>query len=97
MIFGEDSDIVENDFLTMQRFLPDVSRFLYSWGLAVMDLQNQFTVTPVLSRPIFNRHLLLSGHLSTDLHLAVRVTFSDVPTTYFSLFSPLLSTKVMIS
>ena len=29
MIFGEYSDIVENDILTMQRFL-DVSRFLYS-------------------------------------------------------------------
>ena len=79
MIFGEDSDIVENDFLTTQRFLLDVSRFLYSEGLAGMDLQNQLTVTPVLSRPIFNRHPLLSGHLSTGLHLAVRVTFSDVP------------------
>ena len=29
MIFGEYSDIVENDILTMERFL-DVSRFLYS-------------------------------------------------------------------
>ena len=29
MIFGEYSDIVENDILIMQRFL-DVSRFLYS-------------------------------------------------------------------
>ena len=29
MIFGEYSDIVENDILTMQRFL-DISRFLYS-------------------------------------------------------------------
>ena len=31
MIFGEFSDIVENDTLTMQRFL-DISRFLYSGG-----------------------------------------------------------------
>ena len=29
VIFGEYSDIVENDILTMKRFL-DVSRFLYS-------------------------------------------------------------------
>ena len=37
VIFGEFSDIVENDILTMQRFL-DVSRFLYIvlWGLAGM-------------------------------------------------------------
>ena len=35
MIFGEYSDIVENDILTMQRFL-DVSRFLYSGGWAGM-------------------------------------------------------------
>ena len=34
MIFGEYSDIVENDILTMQRFL-DISRFLYSWGWQV--------------------------------------------------------------
>ena len=91
MIFGEDSDIVKNDILTMQRFLLDISRISYSGGLAGMDLQNQFTVTPVLSRPIFNGHPLLSGHLSTDLYLAVRVTFSDIPTIYFSLFSPLLT------
>ena len=31
VIFGEYSDIVDNDILTMQRFL-DVSRFLYSGG-----------------------------------------------------------------
>ena len=37
MIFEEDSDIVENDFLTTQIFLLDVSRFLYSGGLAGMD------------------------------------------------------------
>ena len=34
MIFGEYSDIVENDILTMQRFL-DISRFLYSGGWQV--------------------------------------------------------------
>ena len=34
MIFGEYSDIVENDILTMQRFL-DVSRFLYSEGVGI--------------------------------------------------------------
>ena len=34
MIFGEYSDIVKNDILTMQRFL-DVSRFLYSGGWQV--------------------------------------------------------------
>ena len=32
--FGEFSNIVENDILTMQRFL-DVSRFLYSGGWQV--------------------------------------------------------------
>ena len=36
MIFGEYSDIVENDFLTMQRFL-DISRFLYSGGWQVLE------------------------------------------------------------
>ena len=85
--------MVENDILTMQRFLLDVTRFLYSGGLAGMDLQNQFTVTPVLSRPIFNGHPLLSAHLSTVLNLAVRVTFPNIPTTYISLFSPLLTFK----
>ena len=34
MNFGQHSDIVENDILTMQRFL-DVSRFLYSGGWQV--------------------------------------------------------------
>ena len=34
MIFGEYLDIVENDFLTMQRF-QDISRFLYSRGWQV--------------------------------------------------------------
>ena len=34
VIFGEYSDIVENDILTMQRFLY-VSRFLYSRGWQV--------------------------------------------------------------
>ena len=34
MIFGEYSDIVGNDILTMQRFL-DVSRFLHSRGWQV--------------------------------------------------------------
>ena len=34
VIFGEYSDIVKNDILTMQRFL-DVSRFLYSGGWQV--------------------------------------------------------------
>ena len=34
MIFGEYSDIVENDILTMQRSL-DVSRFFYSGGWQV--------------------------------------------------------------
>ena len=34
VIFGECSDIVEDDILTMQRFL-DVSRFLYSGGWLV--------------------------------------------------------------
>ena len=34
MIFGELSDIVENDILTMQRFL-EVFRFLYSGGWQV--------------------------------------------------------------
>ena len=34
VIFGGYSDIVENDILTMQRFL-DVSRFLYSGGWQV--------------------------------------------------------------
>ena len=38
MIFGEHSDIVENDFLTMQRLL-DISRFLYSGGWQVCDGQ----------------------------------------------------------
>ena len=33
VIFGEFSDIVENDMLTMQRFLS-VSKFLYSGGFA---------------------------------------------------------------
>ena len=73
--------MVKNDILTMQRFLLDISRISYSGGLAGMDLQNQFTVTPVLSRPIFNSHPLLSGDLTTDLYLVVRVTFSDIPTT----------------
>ena len=34
VIFGEYSDIVENEFLTMQRIL-DLSRFLYSRGWQV--------------------------------------------------------------
>ena len=37
VIFGEYSDIFENDILTMQRFL-DVSRFLYSGGWQVCNL-----------------------------------------------------------
>ena len=36
VIFGEYSDIVENDILTMQRFLY-VSRFLYSGSWQVWD------------------------------------------------------------
>ena len=38
VIFGEYSDIVENDILTMKRFL-DVSRFLYSGGWQVCSSQ----------------------------------------------------------
>ena len=40
-IFGEFSDIVENDILTMQRFL-DVSRFLYCGGWQVCGWQLQW-------------------------------------------------------
>ena len=38
VIFGEYSDIVKNDILTMQRFL-EVSRFLYSGGWQVCSRQ----------------------------------------------------------
>ena len=46
MIFGEHSDIVENDFLTMQRFL-DISRFLYSggWQVCLGSLTNSKIIT----------------------------------------------------
>ena len=51
MIFEEYSDIVENDILTKQRFL-DVSRFLYSRGLAGMHLTSVWKVMG--SIPIWN-------------------------------------------
>ena len=43
MIFGEYSDIVENDILTMQRFL-DISRFLYSGGWQVCSYVIKFAM-----------------------------------------------------
>ena len=64
MIFGEYSDIVENDILRMQRFL-DVSRFLCSGGWQVCgseEASNIFTFVPNIMIIIpYILYTLLSG------------------------------------
>ena len=68
MIFEEYSDIVENDILTKQRFL-DVSRFLYSRGLAGMHLTSVWKVMG--SIPIWNSDFRGVGGGGSSLHKKV--------------------------
>ena len=51
MISGEYSDIIENDILTMQRFL-DVSRFLEVWGWQVCRVHREEYEQAVCMREI---------------------------------------------
>ena len=69
MIFGEDSDIVKNDISYNAKISSRRLEIFVFRGVGRYGLQNQFTVTPLLSRPIFNGHPLLSGHLSNDLYV----------------------------